>query len=152
MTTKKTLPGRFWEKVKIIDDKDSCWEWQAGCFSRGYGAFRFKGKLCRAHRVSYKLVFGEIPDGMDVLHSCDNKKCVRPKHLFPGSHADNMKDMAAKNRSLFGNKNPMSKLAEDDVREIRQTDLSRQQAAEKWGVSPQCISQIWARETWAYVI
>lgn len=87
---------RFWSKVNI---STSCWNW-IGCLNnKGYGEFRvWKTWSEYAHRFSWALHFGPIPNGLKVLHRCDNPRCVRPDHLFLGTQADNVADMLAKGR------------------------------------------------------
>lgn len=85
---------RFYEKILF----DNCWLWQASIRTSGYGAFNIGGKNCYAHRISYEIHVGEISENLHVLHSCDNRKCVNPKHLFLGTHQDNMLDMKNKGR------------------------------------------------------
>jgi hypothetical protein len=90
-------PFRFWQKVKIVLDHDSCWEWQGALYTCGYGKFRMPGPQRTdraAHILSWLLIFGEIPDGRLVLHRCpvENKKCVRPSHLYIGNKSDNALD------------------------------------------------------------
>lgn len=79
-----------------------CWEWMGSYFGTGYGQFTVRMGRTRknwiAHRYAWARTFGPIPDGLWVLHRCDNPKCVRPDHLFLGTHADNMADMKAKGR------------------------------------------------------
>lgn len=87
----------FWEKVDKRGPED-CWEWKAAHTKRGYGCFRFNERQDLSHRVSYILAHGSIPDGLWVLHKCDNPKCVNPAHLFLGTHQDNMNDMKNKGR------------------------------------------------------
>ncbi len=96
------MSNRFWDKVN--KDGDNCWEWQAATRD-GYGMFWFNGKIVPAHRVSWELSFGKIPSGMQVLHTCDNRKCVSPLHFFLGTQADNLQDAVNKghlNRSEAG--------------------------------------------------
>lgn len=90
---------RFWEKVDKRTE-DECWEWKGSVnHSTGYGAFGFNSKNTGAHRVSWIIANGEIPNGMCVMHKCDNRICVNPKHLSLGTQDDNAKDRNLKNRS-----------------------------------------------------
>jgi len=92
---------RFWEKV---DMRGHCWEWTAAKTSCGYGRFKVEGKTVGAHRVSYELHYGEIPEEMCVLHTCDTPPCVNPEHLFLGTPTDNNRDRDQKGRNGFSNK------------------------------------------------
>lgn len=93
------LAKRFWPKVKM---GAGCWEWTGSAGEKGYGYLHSGGKVerkpLRAHRVSWEIHNGSIPDGLWVLHRCDNPRCVRPDHLFLGDRSDNMRDCAAKGR------------------------------------------------------
>lgn len=93
---------RFWSRVSIVDDETSCWEWIAGCFPDGYGSVVIDGRKRGAHRVAYERTYGKIPSGLCVLHRCDNPPCVRPAHLFLGTHADNAADRGQKGRTARG--------------------------------------------------
>ena len=87
----KRLEGRFWSKV----DKScssGCWKWLATLSGAGYGQFRVHSRWVGAHRVSWQLSYGDIPEGKLVLHKCDVKNCVNPDHLYIGTHPDNRED------------------------------------------------------------
>lgn len=86
-----TRPSRFWAKV---DKAEGCWLWTGKCNRDGYGYIDDRG----AHRVAYELSKGPIPTGLFVCHSCDNKRCVNPSHLWAGGAAANTQDMIAKGR------------------------------------------------------
>lgn len=111
---------RFWSKV-LIKGEDECWEWQNATQSRGYGSVGIgrRGKTALAHRVAYFLTYGD-PGELCVLHSCDNRRCVNPKHLFLGTNQDNVDDKVKKGRQLIGEENGNSKLTAKEVEEIRE--------------------------------
>lgn len=112
----KTLEERFWSRVKKRDN--GCWEWGGFIRPDGYGHVRVGKSTMLCHRF---VVRDCIPEGLDVLHKCDNRRCVNPDHLFFGTHDDNMKDHVRKNRHALkdGEDHPFSKLTEDQVRIIR---------------------------------
>jgi hypothetical protein len=94
----ETRQQRF-DKKYVINEVTDCWEWTAACNNIGYGLFRYNNQLMRsAHRVSYEIHKGPIPQGMVVCHTCDNPKCVNPNHLWTGTRQDNSKDMTNKGR------------------------------------------------------
>jgi hypothetical protein len=94
---RKTLKERFEVKTKL-NSETGCIEWQAQINDYGYGRFKKDGKPMAAHRVAWELAHDSIPDGLFVLHGCDNRKCVNVDHLFLGTHQDNMDDMVFKGR------------------------------------------------------
>ena len=89
---------RFFSRVTKESDQLGCWEWIGTITNEGYGVFGVEGGFSSAHRFSWKIHYGDIPDGLLVLHKCDNRKCVNPEHLFLGTHQDNMRDKIAKGR------------------------------------------------------
>lgn len=144
---------RFWSHVKIINDNDSCWEWRACVKSNGYGHIRVDGKNVHVHKFSYELAHGEIPKGMFVLHSCDNRKCVRPKHLFLGTQKVNIQDMVSKGRDnpLRGENHPKAKITNEAASLIKHSGLSYREEANKWGLSIRMICRIRTGKSWRHI-
>lgn len=91
----------------ILVTGNECWEWQGQTASSGYGQIKAFGKMVSCHRLSYELYSGPIPEGLEIMHSCDNKICINPDHLSAGSHQENMADMERKGRRVKGVPNPV---------------------------------------------
>lgn len=151
------LNGRFYNFVIIPDDPDACWGWGGAKTELGYGRIQ-KGSpyhfVMKAHRASWEIHNGPIPDGLDVCHRCDNPECTNPRHLFLGTHADNMADASrkgiweGKGRGISRNAgatNGRAKLSDDQVQAIlrlisagnRQRDVAAQ-----FGISQPHVSQL----------
>ena len=92
---------RFWKKVDVRYFND-CWEWRAGATGSGYGSFWVSGKRIGAHIVAHLIAHGPVPEGLQVMHSCDNKLCCNPRHLSSGTPKQNYDDMRAKGRAYYG--------------------------------------------------
>lgn len=128
-------------------NKGTCWRWEGAMNTNGYGCMYFNHKLMSAHRRSYILAKGPIPDGLFVCHQCDNPRCVNPDHLHLGTAADNSREAVERGR-LVGNGNPNSKnhkLSTKQVTEIKEwfkTTTSVKSIAEKYGVSESHVYRI----------
>lgn len=145
-----TLKDRFMKHVKKTK---SCWLWTGCKIQNGYGRIRV-GKLKLAHRISYEIHIGLIPEGLLVCHKCDVRDCVNPEHLFLGTKKDNTQDMIKKGRQANknGTNNPNSKLTAEQVSEIRKlysTKIYSQQSLTKiFKVSQVQISHVTSRKHW----
>lgn len=126
---------RFEAGVLMIPFSD-CHYWDANISSAGYGRMYANGKMTSAHRLSYMLYKGEIPNGMHVLHSCDEPTCVNPSHLRLGTHADNMRDRSLREKCLT---------SLDQVKKIREelnSGIRQCVVAKKYGLSLKYIYRI----------
>lgn len=152
---------------------DGCWEWKGNRNNQGYGAFTRlidgKRKILSAHRESYRTYKGEIPDGLCVMHTCDNRICTNPDHLVLGTWADNNRDRSIKGRSgkrkfsasekeayskmSRGSANVAAKLTEEQAAAIKRDhpDLSNREVAELYGVAKCVAGHIRTGRSWAHV-
>ncbi len=124
---------------------NGCWEYQGCRNSKGYGqvsAGHMGESPLKAHRVAWEIENGPIPDGLQVLHTCDNPPCCNSGHLFLGTTADNSADMVAKGRTARGEANGMSKLTWEKVHAIRADGRTHQAIADEHGVARATISDI----------
>lgn len=160
---KKSIPlCRFWKRV----NKDGpfhpihgqCWMWTGSGLQEGYGMFDVDCKRVLAHRWAYEEFVGTVPHELCVLHRCDNRACVRPEHLFPGTQLENIQDMMDKGRQAKGEDNWFSKMSEEDVLEIRRRYIRWShncsnicELAEEFGVSRRNIVTIVSGKIWKHV-
>lgn len=154
----KSATDRFWSKV----DKRAphqCWPWLGYVAAHGYGVFNLARRLpVRVHRYAWELHNGPIPDGLFVCHHCDNKVCVNHRHLFLGTHNDNMADATRKGRMPInprpGEENGRAILTAEQVAEIRTLgrSVSRQEIAERFGISIHYVSNLRMGIRWPQVI
>jgi len=144
MTDEVGVWERFWDKVRTGATKE-CWPWTASKLPNGYGQFWLHSRIDKAHRVVYELSRGPIPSGLWILHTCDNRGCVNPAHLYAGTHKDNMRDMVIRGRSNTGEKNQRHKLSSVEVAEIRKLrswGMVQRDIAEHFGVAQTTVSKI----------
>lgn len=152
----KPLAKRFWSKVDKSAGPDGCWTWTASTIPQGYGQIWSKEaqRPVRAHRVAWELVKGPIPDGLNVLHDCDNPPCCNPSHFFLGTHKDNAADKVAKGRQTQGEGFSHAKLTADRVRSlrmIRELGATYQQLADMFDVGIASAYRVCKRQTWRHV-
>lgn len=157
---------RFWSKVDRRGE-DDCWEWTAGKYGVGYGAFKYEGKTDGAHRIAFELVNGAL-DGLQCCHTCDNRACCNPKHLFRGTAKDNAIDRNKKGRhwapsgnshytylhpemKQYGERNGGAKLTVEDVRKIREMrkqGIVQRVVASLFGIDRANVSHIERGKSW----
>lgn len=169
----KTIKDRLQALSQVVDS--GCWEWTGKLMHKGYGVIYIDGKERRAHRVSYEEYKGNIEGGLLVCHSCDNRKCINPDHLWLGTNAENIQDAAKKGRmkgfgasrgqsyetlsggvteTQVGEMNKNAKLVEQQVLEIRaklKDGVNSHELAKAYGVSYRNIRAIAIRRSWAHL-
>lgn len=154
---KTPVAERFWKYIIKGENDNDCWKWTAGKKKAGYGTLRDDdGASTGAHRISYKIHFGDIPSGFHVCHRCDNPECCNPVHLWVGTPQQNIDDKINKNRqnSNAGTCNPRAKLTELDVINIRKKLKSGYKATEllhEYPVSLGVIGNIKHRRLWKHL-
>lgn len=151
---RRPLAERFRAKIVVVEG--GCWEWTGSTNPSGYGELGLGGRhegLVAAHRLSWELHVGPIPDGLWVLHRCDNPPCCNPDHLFLGTRTDNVRDMYAKGRRGLVD-NGRRKMVEDDVRcarALREAGASIAGLARVFGVRHRTMQCALERLTWRFV-
>lgn len=141
------------EERSMANPVTGCMEWLGYKNEDGYGQIRVGRKMVRTHRAVWQAEYGPIPDGMSVLHRCDNPSCINLAHLFLGTQTDNVADMDAKKRRArkTGEQNGRVKLTEDQVRRIRQDLRFQKEIAAEYGVNQTLVSQIKTGRIWSHV-
>lgn len=155
-----TAEERFWGNVTKTR---KCWTYRH-TGKRGYGKLLVNGKHLRANRFVWEITYGPIPAGMIICHHCDNPSCVRPSHLFVGTHADNMMDKIRKGRGgycgpkqpVYGERHPNTILRNADIRKIRRLyavgNISQQALGEIFSITQTAVSAIVRRKWWQHVV
>lgn len=156
---------RFMSLIAVPPNGAACWEWAGTKAVKGYGRMRAWGRSHRAHRLSWMIFRGPIPDALCVCHHCDNRGCVNPEHLFLGSHKDNITDAMSKGRMWVqrdpagslrsrgirpGSLSNFAKLTDRDVAEIRRLApaVTRRDLAARFSVHPDTIRNVLRGSTW----
>jgi hypothetical protein len=138
----------------VRPELNHCWEWIGRVKSTGYGYMRAYGRSIGTHRFSWGLHRGPIPDGLHVLHRCDNRACVNPAHLFLGTNADNMHDKFVKAKQARGEGHGNAKLTDAAVREIRRRAAAGEgltAIGRSLGVGQTTVSYVVKGRTWKHV-
>jgi hypothetical protein len=147
---------RFWPKV---DKSGDCWLWLGFIDHAGYGRFRVggrAGKSERAHRAAWEMTVAPIPAGMELCHHCDNPRCVRPDHMFVGTHAENMADAAAKKRftSPLGELSGRARFKDGDVLEMHRlhaSGLGYRRIAKLVGTTKSTVYYVLTGRRWPHI-
>lgn len=147
--------ARFFAKVNK-DADGGCWLWTASVAGKGYGQIKIPGtrKQEYAHRLSWMIHNGPIPEGKSLLHKCDTPRCVNPEHLFLGNHKENSQDMKSKKRHLFGERNVQNKLSEKQVRQILamgKESIPMATIAKAFDVSQPLVWKILHKQRWVHL-
>lgn len=156
----KSVEQRFWEKVDKRSN-DECWNWLASTNTDGYGHLNINNKTRPAHRLIWEWYYGKIIKPMQVLHKCDNRKCVNPNHLFLGTQQDNIQDMINKNRQKCfdydqrGENHSHNKLTNVDIINIRKQykngNITQRELAKKYNVGQSQINRIINKKNWGHI-
>lgn len=145
------LWDRLWDKT-MRDGNTTCIWWTGSVNRDGYGTIRSGKSVFKAHRAAYEIAVGPVPNGMCVLHRCDNPGCVNPEHLFLGTQAENMADAVYKGRhktpKVRGEAHANSKLTEEQVIAIRASQCSQKSIAKQFGITQSNVSQIKNGKRW----
>lgn len=154
------MPGVPPEVPGLAGEMQPCWDWCGPRMNAGYGVIRYNAGRVRflAHRVSYQIFVGVIPENLNVLHSCDRPVCVQPGHLRVGGQVDNVRDAMDRGRwdpahpnHARGESHGLAKLTEDQVRFIRARVFTQRELASLLGISRSTVRQVQSGRTWRHV-
>lgn len=134
----------------IFDENSGCWVWQGTTNRNGYGRFRRNKKTVLVHREVYEQFFGAVPEGLIVMHSCDNPPCCSPGHLIAGTHKDNARDRDDRGRAIFlyGESHGRAKATIEVVEDIRSSEDTLRALAKKHGLSKSQVHRIRNGDHW----
>lgn len=149
LNTKLTVQNKI--KINSKTTNNGCVEWTGCTDAKGYGVLGVNKKNIKAHRISYEMTNGKIPDGLVIRHKCDNKKCINPNHLETGTNSENINDRELRGRGAKYEKHGMSKLTNSDVLAIRRLLLDgklHKDISEEFKISMTTISFIKNKKLW----
>src|SRR6187399_1075873 len=145
----------FWSRIRKSKKGKRCWNWTLSTGENGYGQLackRYSPTKLATHRVAWELANGRcVPARKHVLHTCDNRRCCRPSHLFLGTNLDNIADCVAKGRTTRGEKHPMVKITRVIARKIRKRVAkgeTQAAVAKDVGLDFRTVSQIVTHRRW----
>lgn len=142
------------KKITWEVDKNGCWNCTSHTLDKdGYPRYKINGKCTRIHRIMYEKYNSEIPEGLWVLHKCDNPTCINPEHLYVGTAQDNTNDMVQRNRNVTcpGEKHGNSKLTEEQVIKIINSSLNSTELSKEYGIPRRYVGAIQRGEKWEYL-
>lgn len=145
---------KFWLNTDRRSDSE-CWNWKSTKDNWGYGRISMFDTEAKSHRFSWVIHFGGIPEGLCVLHRCDNPACVNPKHLFLGTNLENIQDRHIKMRDAFGEKNSHAKLTRDCVSAIRKRAMNgerQRDLCKEYKISTSQICSIVNKKSWRHTL
>lgn len=145
---------RFWRHVR--KSEDGCWLWEGAHLKKGYGRLTIvaRKQVATAHRFSWELHYGTIPDGMDVCHRCNNPRCVRPDHLYLATPAKNTRDWIRDTGGKLGSRHHGTHLTESEVLAIRARAARGERGsdlASEFGLSKAAVSKMILRKSWKHI-
>lgn len=148
-------PNKYTRFLRLVDaqgfDPNVCWNWIGAGKGNGYGNFYAEGRYWGAHQYAYELFWGSIPEGADVCHSCDNRWCVNPDHLFLGTRTENMEDCRSKGRAAGGNRKHLKEYQVQEVRRRLKLGMAPHLIATQMDISYSTVTAIQAGRAYASV-
>jgi hypothetical protein len=133
---------------------DGCWLWRGSIGKNGYALIRRDGVTKKVSRIVYADYYGPIPLGMHICHTCDNRACINPAHLFAGTRLENMQDASSKGRMVWGERSHFHKLTSIQALEIRQrasAGENQTRLAHEFGINPATVSDIKRGKSWTHL-
>lgn len=151
MAARKPVDTRFWAAIKKTKTPEGCWLWTGNISVHGYGTISVEGKIWRAHRLSYTLHYGPIPDDVLVCHACHMPSCVRPDHLYLGTAKDNAHDKVVAMPLEERTRGKMNASTVNKIRAMAAQGVSKHAISQRFSVSYATVWAIVTRKTWSHL-